>query len=100
MNDLIKRPPKKPDVPGEIQAQWQRILNLMARISGFPAGAIMKADPPQIEVFLSSETAGNPFRGGERLPLNPGLYCEKVINSRAPLLIADALKDPEWEHSP
>jgi len=79
MNDLNKRTPKKPDIPEEIQARWQRILDLMARILNVTAAAITKADPPQLEVFLTSLGEGNPFRKGERSKLEAGLYCERVI---------------------
>jgi GAF domain-containing protein len=100
MNDLTKSSPRKPDVPEEIQARWQRILDLMAKILSVPGSVITKADAPQIEVFLSSVTEGNPFRRGDRLRLDSGLYCERVMRERAPLLVPDALKDPEWEHNP
>jgi len=40
----------KPDIPDEIIAKWQRVVDLMAEIVGVPAGLIMKVDPPQIEV--------------------------------------------------
>ena len=99
MNDLTEKTPRKPDVPEEIQARWQRIVDLMARVLSVPAGLIMKVDPPQLEVFISSVTEGNPFRKGERADLL-GLYCERVMKQRAPLLVPDALKDPEWDHSP
>jgi len=69
MNRISTTTPDKPGVPEEIQARWQRILDLLARILNVTAAAIMKADPPQIEVFLSSTTEGNPFRRGDRLKL-------------------------------
>lgn len=75
MNDLGKRATRKPDVPEEIQARWQRIVDLMVRVVGVPAGLIMRVDSPQIEVFLSSATEGNPYQKGEREDLNKGRYC-------------------------
>jgi GAF domain-containing protein len=100
MNDLSKRATRKPDVPEEIQARWQRIVDVMGRVVGVPAGLIMRVDSPQIEVFLSSATEGNPYQKGERADLNTGHYCETVMKQRAPLLVPDALKDPEWDHNP
>ncbi len=70
MNDLTKNATGKPDVPQEIQARWQRIIDPMARVTGVPAALIMRVDPPQIEVFLSSATEGNPYQKGER-EVNP-----------------------------
>ncbi|MGZ3534608.1 MAG: GAF domain-containing protein, partial [Thermodesulfobacteriota bacterium] len=100
MNDLIKSRATKSDIPEETQARWQRIVDLMARIAGVPAGLIMRADLSEIEVFRSSATDGNPYHKGERADLNTGLYCETVMKKRAPLLVLDALKDSEWDYNP
>ena len=91
---------KKPDVPFNIQKKWQIIVDLMAKIMEAPAGLIMKVDPPQIEVFISSKNKRNPYEKGDRAELNTGLYCEPVMKQRSPLLVPDALKDPEWDHNP
>jgi len=91
---------EKPDLPKEILDKWQRIVNLMAKQIGVPAGLIMKADPPEIEVFISSKTEGNPYHKGERANLNTGLYCETVMQKHESLLVPDATKDIEWDHNP
>ena len=91
---------EKPDIPSNIQEKWQIIVDLMAKIMEAPAGLIMKLDLPQIEVFLSSKTKRNPYEKGERANFETGLYCETVIKQRAPLLVPDALKDPEWDNNP
>ena len=90
----------KPSVPDDILTKWQRIVDLIAEIVGVPAGLIMQVDPPQIEVFITSSTAGNPYEKGERADLNTGLYCETVMAERSQLLVPDALKDPDWDHNP
>ncbi len=101
MNDANNvSPPCKPDITEEMLSRWQTIVDLMARIVGVPAGLIMKLDPPQIEVLVASATEGNPFKQGERADLNTGLYCEAVMAQRSPLLVPDALKDPDWDHNP
>ncbi len=87
-------------VPDEMLSKWQRVVDLMGRIAGVPAGLIMKVDPPQIEVLVSSSTEGNPYKKGKRAELNTGLYCETVMAQRSPLLVPDALKDPDWDHNP
>ncbi len=91
---------RKPEIPTGIVDKWQRLLNLMAEIVGVPAGLIMKIDPPEIEVYISSKTEGNPYHKGERANLNTGLYCETVMQKREPLLVPDATKDPKWDHNP
>ena len=90
----------KLEITEEIIAKWQGIVDLMAKIIGVPAGLIMKADPPQIEVFVASSTEGNPYKKGERADLNTGLYCETVMAQRSRLLVPDATKDPKWDHNP
>lgn len=95
-----KRTPRKLDVPGEIQARWQRIVDLMARVFGVPAGLIMRVDPPQIEVLRSSATDGNPYHRALRADLNTMLYFETMMKERAHLLVSNGLKDPEWDHNP
>jgi PAS domain S-box-containing protein len=100
MHDRAQKASKKPDIPDELTVKWQRVVDLMARTVGVPAGLIMKVDPPQIEVFISSATKGNPYTKGERADLNTGLYCETVMKQRYPLLVPDALQDPQWDHNP
>ncbi|NPE27761.1 HAMP domain-containing histidine kinase [Methanococcoides sp. SA1] len=46
-------------------AKWQRIVDLMAEVLHVPAGLIMRVRPQHLEVFVSSETKGNPYRMGE-----------------------------------
>ena len=92
--------PSKPPVPDNIIARWQRIVDTMAEIVGVPTGLIMRIDPPQIEVFVASSTEGNPYEKGERADLDTGLYCETVMAERSPLLVPNALKDPDWDHNP
>jgi GAF domain-containing protein len=100
MNELVGSPPKKPEISEETQTGWQRIVDLMARIAGVPAGLIRRADAPRIEVLVSSSTEGNPYNKGECADLDTGLYCEAVIRECAPLLVPDALKDPRWDRNP
>jgi PAS domain S-box-containing protein len=100
MHHRAQKASKKPDIPGEFTVKWQRIVDLMARTMGVPAGLIMRVDSPQIEVFVSSATGGNPYEQGERADLDSGLYCEAVMKQRSPLLVPDALQDPQWDHNP
>jgi formate hydrogenlyase transcriptional activator len=100
MNDLIKPTPGRPDFPDDITAAWQRTLDAVANTFEVSAAVIMKVDPPQLEVFLSSQTSGNPFRKGDRFGLHTGLCCQRVMQQKSHLLVPGTLKEPEWEHNP
>jgi len=91
---------RKPEIDEKTFGKWQRLVDLMARACRVPVGLIMRVDQPFIEVFVSSATGGNPYEKGERALLDTGLYCETVIRKRMPLLVPQALNDPEWDHNP
>jgi len=87
-------------VPSEITHKWQEVVDLLAEIMHVPSALIMRVDSPNIKVFVSSESKGNPYEPDELAPLNTGLYCETVMKTRQPLLVPDALRDEEWKSNP
>jgi PAS domain S-box-containing protein len=87
-------------VPSEIVEKWQEIVNIIAEIVHVPSALVMKVEPPNIKVFVSSESNGNPYERDELAPLNTGLYCETVMKTRQSLLVPDALRDEEWKSNP
>ncbi|WP_354682374.1 ATP-binding protein [Cupriavidus necator] len=87
-------------VPPETVRKWQEIVDLLAGIMRVPSALIMQVQPPNIRVFVSSESEGNPYEPAETAPLNTGLYCETVMKTRQPLLVPDALQDEEWNSNP
>jgi PAS domain S-box-containing protein len=87
-------------VPAEIMRKWQEIVDLLADILHVPSALIMRVEPPNIKVFVSSESKGNPYEPDEVACLNTGLYCETVMNTRRPLIVADALQDDAWKSNP
>src|ERR1700740_2944774 len=87
-------------VPSEIIHKWQEIVDLLAEIMHVPSALIMKVEPPNIRVFVSSESEGNPYEPNEAASLNTGLYCETVMKTRKPLVVPDALRDEEWKSNP
>ena len=87
-------------VPSEIVGKWQEIVNLLAEIMHVPSALVMKVEPPNIMVFVSSESKGNPYEQDEVSSLNTGLYCETVMKTRQPLLVPDALLEEEWKSNP
>jgi PAS domain S-box-containing protein len=92
--------PHTSQVPSEIVLRWQEIVDLLAEIMHVPSALIMRVEPPHIKVFVSSESKGNPYEPNELAPLNTGLYCETVMKTRLPLLVADALRDESWKSNP
>src|SRR4029453_16247751 len=88
------------EVPFEIVHKWQEIVNIIAEIIHVPSALVMKVEPPNIKVFVSSESHSNPYESNELAPLNTGLYCETVMKTRQSLLVPDALRDKEWKSNP
>ncbi|MEX3957684.1 ATP-binding protein [Trinickia sp. EG282A] len=87
-------------VPPETVRKWQEIVNLLAEIMRVPSALIMQVEPPNIKVFVSSESTGNPYEPAETAALNTGLYCETVMKTGQPLLVPDALQDEAWKSNP
>ena len=87
-------------VPPQVIQKWQEIVDLLAEILRVPSALIMKVEPPNIRVFVSSDSAGNPYERDELARLNTGLYCETVMKTRKLLLVPDALVDEHWNANP
>ncbi len=84
-------------VPSEIIRKWQEIVDLLAEIMHVPSASIMQVDPPQIKVFVSSASQGNPCRPGAP---DTGPYCATVMRTGQPLLVPDALENDAWKVNP
>ena len=89
------------EIPDDILENWQEIANCLAEIIQIPAALIMRYTDPYIEVFVSSQSKGNPYHPGDRETLfGSGLFCERVINTQEKLLVPDALADIHWKNNP
>jgi hypothetical protein len=89
------------EVPGDILENWQELVNILAQFVGIPSALIMRFSDPHIEVFVSSNSEGNPYRPGDSETLyGSGLYCETVLKSQDKLLVPDALADADWKNNP
>ena len=86
----------KPSIPEATIAKWQRVVDLAADIADVPASLVMKTDPPDHQVMLSSQTDGNPYSPGQSFALNSKLYCYPVLQTRDELVVRDAYCDPDW----
>ena len=88
-------------IPQDTLNLWQILLDIMAEKYIIPAALIMRINLPDIKVFLSSESEGNPYEVGDSEYLvGSGLYCERVIKTKSKLLVPDALRDAEWDKNP
>lgn len=66
-------------VPRDILESWQEIVNIIAQLCEVPAALIMRLAYPDIEVFISSQSPGNPYQPGDKERFeDSGLYCETV----------------------
>ncbi|MCD4717978.1 MAG: GAF domain-containing protein [Desulfobacterales bacterium] len=81
--------------------KWQNIVDIMAELVGIPTALIMRLVESNIEVFIASQTDGNPYHPGDHEHfLGSGLYCETVIKANDKLLIPNALTDEKWKNNP
>lgn len=87
----------KPDIAKPLIEKWQSLIDTAAKIVNVPSALIMKLNEDNIEVFLKSNTPGNPYKTGEKADLVYGLYCESVIGTQKPVCVPDALKSPVWK---
>lgn len=90
MNDPL------PDIPTETLANWQRIVDLIARLADVPAGLVMRRHAPFHSVQVSSVGADNPYVPGQRFTLSERLYCHGVMQRDGELVVEDAQCTPEW----
>jgi PAS domain S-box-containing protein len=72
-------------------------VDLLAEVMHVPSASIMRVEPPQIKVFVSSASKGNPCVPGS---VDTGPYCETVLKSGQPLRVTDALVDETWRSNP
>lgn len=86
----------RPDIPASMAGKWQRVVDIAASIVDVPASLVMKTDPPDHSVFVSSQTEGNPYAVGESFVLNNKLYCYAVLENCDELVVDDAHSDPDW----
>lgn len=86
----------KPEIVQGVINKWQSLIDTAAIIAHVPSGLIMRLNEKSIEVFLRSQTEGNPYEKGEQAKLMHGFYCETVIGTQEKLLVPDATKDVIW----
>ena len=89
------------EVPDDLVVRWQTVVDTMAELIGVPAGLIMRLSGSEIEVFVSSQTEGNPYEvGAKEHFFDSGLYCETAIQTNSTLIVPDARADEDWKENP
>lgn len=91
---------EKPDIDTKILKKWQKLIDTVAKIFNVPAGLIMKITNDRMQVFLTSNTDGNPYMVEASDVLGHGLYCETVIGTNDTLYVSDSLKSEVWKDNP
>jgi PAS domain S-box-containing protein len=89
--------PDSIQVPSDIVRKWQEIVDLLAEIMHVPSASIMRVEPTQLKVLVSSASEGNPCAPGS---VDTGPYCATVLKSRRPLRVANALENQAWRSNP
>ena len=90
-------------IPSDVLRKWQRIVDLLANIMRVPSAVVTKIEPPHYthyRTIVSSNSKGNPFPVDETFSMDIGTFCETVIKSREPLLVANAIEDDQWKLAP
>ena len=85
-----------PEIPPETLAEWQRVVDLTARLARVPASLIMRTERLKHTVLVSSRTEGNPYDVGREYDLHAVLYCQRVFDNDGELEVEDATLDPVW----
>jgi len=90
-------------IPSDVIRKWQRIVDLLANIMHVPSAVVTKLEPPNYthyKVISSSNSQGNPFPADQCFAMDIGTFCETVIKSCEPLLVANGLDDERWRSAP
>ena len=90
-------------IPSDVLRSWQRIVDLLANIIHVPSAVVTKLEPPHCTYYrtvVSSNSKGNPFPVDDTFSMDIGTFCETVIKTREPLLVANALEDDQWKSAP
>jgi GAF domain-containing protein len=100
IQEVTENPFSRKNLIGEVIEGWQNMLNLAADLIAVPAGLITRINGKEIEVFLSSNTQGNPYTEGLKSQYpDSGFYCEWVATNRQPMLLPDARENPLWANN-
>lgn len=83
------------EIPQQTLQNWQRIVDLIARLADVPASLVMRTQAQRHSVFVSNRTHDHPYEVGLAFTLNEKLYCHGVLEG-GELTVEDAACDPHW----
>lgn len=86
-------------IPDLVLAKWQNMADVLAEAIDVPAALVMKAEHEMMEVFVSSDSANNPYKVKDSEDWH-STYCETVIKDREKLFVSNALKTIQWKSNP
>jgi diguanylate cyclase (GGDEF)-like protein len=94
-------PPDLGGLPDDILIPWQRMLSLLRTIMDVPVALVLRTHPLDMEVLLVSQDESAPIPAAQWAPLAlTGSFCEKVMATRARLLVEDARNEAKGTGSP
>ena len=90
----------KPEIPDDIVNKWQKIVDITAGIMKVPTGLITRFTDEVLEVFIASNTAGNPYKRFDKDSLGIGMFCETVAGKRQQMLVQNTNDTEYWRTNP
>jgi GAF domain-containing protein len=97
---LIPISSNKPAIPDSVQEKWQKIVDLVAKIMSVPTGLITRLTEKNLEIFIASQTNGNPYSKDDKDSLGIGMFCETVAGKKKPMLVQDTEPIEFWRTNP
>lgn len=80
--------------------KWQKTVNLLASMYHAPASFLVQYTPKGFQVTISSEQVSNPYPAGIVIEPDVNIFCRKIVESKKPLYVSNALMDPCWDTNP
>jgi PAS domain S-box-containing protein len=88
------------NIPAELCLRWQRTLDLFAELLQAPIALITHAYDENICVLAANSDACARYPAGYVFPEGAGRFCRKVLAAGAPLEVAHAVTEADWQDSP
>ncbi|GLQ33611.1 sensor domain-containing diguanylate cyclase [Litoribrevibacter albus] len=80
--------------------KWQHTVNVMAEACHAPAAFIVQCTSSGLMAVVACEKQQIKYGTGDVYSYDINLYCKKVIETKDPLYVRDASKDPFWDDNP
>lgn len=80
--------------------KWQKTINLLAKMYNAPASFLVQYTQEGFQVTISSEQPSNPYPAGVIVEPETNIFCRRIVETRQPLYVANALTDSYWDTNP